>query len=255
MERVRTNLMDHYLNGTKISLTTPKQVLEKIKNYEFKESNYIDIFGLYVLTQSYTNNILQKALNNSFLNPLHGKSIEFYLKVKGYRDIETVDGVFLLEKLLNEKTSHYFYGTNDTTLERIRIRIENEFREATVAGYKSPPLIDIDKIENNPLIKRDIKEINRLKPNIVWIGIGGVKQDLLMYYYHKYFDNSLMIGVGAVFDYFSGNLSLSSDNVKNLGMRWLYRLFLQPRLIKKTLYTIWLSIIYLTKHFIKKIFN
>jgi len=243
--------MDYYLNGTKISLTSPKQVVEKIKNYGFKASNYISIFGLYVLTQSYTDNVLQKALNNSFLNPIHGKSIEFYFRLRGYRSVRTVDGVFLLEKLLNCKTSHYFYGTNDITLDRIRTRIENEFREATVVGYKSPPFMDIDKIENNPLIKRDIKEINSLRPNIVWIGIGGIKQDLLMSCYHSYLNHSLMIGVGAVFDYFAENLTLSSERVKKLGFRWFHRLIRQPKLIKKQIKIIQFFFIFL----LKKIFN
>ena len=51
--------------------------------------------------------------------------------------------------------------------------------------------------------------INSLKPNIIWIGIGGWKQDILMNNYLKYLDSGLMIGVGAVFDIFSGEIKHS----------------------------------------------
>ncbi|MBA7588915.1 N-acetylglucosaminyldiphosphoundecaprenol N-acetyl-beta-D-mannosaminyltransferase [subsurface metagenome] len=246
--------MDFYLNGTKISLTNPEKVFNTIKNHEYNESNYICLFGLYPLTQSFKDKILQSALNNSFLNPLHGKSIELYFRAKGHKNIQTTDGVYLLNRLLNEKMSHYFYGTNVATLNKIKDKINQEYPNAKIIGYKEPPLIEIDNIIDNPQIKLDFIEINKQKPNIIWIGLGGIKQDLVMYNYMKYLDKSLMIGVGAVFDYFAGNLSLSSEKVKKFGFRWLYRLFLQPILIKKIIRAVFLTITLFIKLLINRIF-
>jgi len=208
-------------------------VLETIKNYSFDSSNYISIFGLYPLLHSFQNQKLQRALNESFLNPLHGKSLELYIKTKGLKNIETVDGVFLLDKLLNEKLTHYFYGANQETLNKINAKINNEYSNALVCGYKQPPIIDIRDVKNNEQIKKDFFDINQLQPDIVWVGLGGIKQDLVMYNYYRYLDKSLLIGVGAVFDYFAGNLSLSSERVKKYGFRWFHRLVRQPKLINK----------------------
>ena len=223
---------DTYIHGTKVSLTNPELVLNIIKNYSYQHQNYISLFGLYPLAQSFEDRFLQKVLNQSYLNPLHGKSIEFYLKKKN-RNIKTVDGVFLLKKLLNEPLTHYFYGTNEDTLNKIKNRIEKNYSNAMVCGYKAPPFLNNDQIKDNSLLQNDFLEINKLKPNIVWIGFGGIKQDLIMYHYVNYLDSSLLIGVGAVFDYFAGNLKLSSEGTKSIGFRWLQRLINQPYLIRK----------------------
>ena len=226
--------MDTFLKGTKISLTNREEVIGNIKKYNFNTSNYICIFGLYPLVQSHKNEELEKAYNNSIFNPLHGKSIEFYLRLKGHKNIQTVDGVYLLTKLLNENLSHYFYGTNNQTLGIMRNRIKKHFPSSNILGYKAPPLqIDNNKIKDNAIIKSDIIEINQQKPNIVWIGLGGIKQDLLMYHYSQYLNNSLMIGVGAAFNYFAGNLNLSSELTKILGLRWFHRLVRQPQLFSR----------------------
>ena len=92
--------------------------------------------------------------------------------------------------------------------------------------------------------QKDIMQIKLQKPDIVWIGLGGEKQTLLMYNYHEKLGCGLMIGVGAVFDYFVGNIHLSPNWVKNIGLRWLYRLIQQPWLIKKYIYLIKYTYLY-----------
>lgn len=233
------NPMDcEYLYGTRVDLTYPDLVFNVIKNYPYKESNYICFFGLYPLAQSMKNKAFQKVLNESWLNPLHGKAIEMYLRLKGHKNIRTTDGAFLLRKLLREPVSHYFYGANNDTLLKIKEKIAAGYPDATICGYKEPPRVDLDNLVNHEQLREDFMEINRLHPHIVWVGLGGVKQDLVMHHYMKYLDDSLLIGVGAVFDYFAGNIRLSSEKTKSMGFRWLQRLLQQPRLLIKQLESI-----------------
>jgi exopolysaccharide biosynthesis WecB/TagA/CpsF family protein len=217
-----------YILGTKISITDSKKVLEIIRNYDYSGCNYICLFGLLELLQSYTDDNFQKALNKSYLNPLHSRSIEFYLKRKGIKNIEPVDAVWLFTSLLNENVSHFFYGSNEATLDKIKKRIETEFPNAKISGYKAAPFIKLDEIENNEIIKKDLEFAITKKPDIIWIGIGGWKQDLLMYHYSGCMKSGLMIGVGAVFDIFAGNIKHSPRWVKRIGIRWLYYLIQQP---------------------------
>ena len=89
------------LFGTNISLTTNDTTLNIIKHYDFTKSNYICVLGLIEILEGYINKELQDAFNGSFLNPLHSRAIEFYAKRKGYKNIKTLDPVWLLTKLLN----------------------------------------------------------------------------------------------------------------------------------------------------------
>lgn len=218
----------YYLLGTKVSLTNSQNVLDIIKNYDFSKNNYICLFGLLELLQSYTNLEFQNSLNNSLINPLHSRLIEFYLNIKGNKNIEPIDALWFFKELLNENLTHFFYGSNDNTLNKISKKISTEFSNSKVLGYKSAPFVNVDEIKNNDLIKNDIKFINSKKPDIIWIGIGGWKQDLLMHYFYKYLDKGLMIGVGAVFDLFADNIKLSPLWMKRMGIRWLYYLIQQP---------------------------
>ena len=45
-------------------------------------------------------------------------------------------GIFTDKVLLNENLKHYFYGTNDNTLHKIKKRIEMEYPNAKVLGYR-----------------------------------------------------------------------------------------------------------------------
>ena len=216
------------LHGTKITLTNNNGTFDHIKSYDFSRSNYICVAGLMEFLEGYINEDLQKAFNESFLNPVHSPFIKLYVKTKGYRDFKTLDPVWLLIKLLSEDFTHYFYGASNETLSKIKSKIEKEFPRAKIVGYKSPPYVGLDEIKDNDIIKRDIEIISNQKPNIIWIGIGGVKQDLLMFYYKKYLESGLMIGVGAVFDVFAGNIKLRPAWVKRIGLSWLYYLIQQP---------------------------
>ena len=114
-------------------------------------------------------------------------------------------------------------------MDKIKSKIDKEFPKAKIIGYKSPPFLGLNEIKDNEIIKRDIEIINKQKPDIIWISIGGLKQDLLMYHYKKYLENGLMFGVGAVFDCFVGNIKLRPPWMKRMGLSWLYYLIQQPK--------------------------
>ncbi len=214
--------------GARIDLTGNQGTLEKIKKYHFESSGYICVLGLKDFFECYTNEELLKTINASFLNPMHSPYIKLILKYKGFKNTTTLDPAWLLEETLKTDLTHYFYGSNDETLKKIENQINEKWPEAKILGYKSPPFVGFDELERNKKLEKDFVEINKLKPNIVWIGMGGVKQDLIMYYYSNLLPNSLLIGVGAVFDVFAGNIKLRPQWVKKAGLSWLYYLLQQP---------------------------
>lgn len=214
--------------GARVDLTGNKGTLEKITTYNFERSGYICVLGLKDFFECYTNEELLKAFNNSFLNPMHSPYIKILIKYKGLNNTTTLDPAWLMEELLKTGLNHYFYGSNEKTLNKIKSHISSCYPDAQILGYKSPPMVGFDELKYNKSLEKDFIDINKLKPNIVWIGLGGVKQDLIMYYYSNLLPNSLMIGVGAVFDVFAGNIKLRPQWVKKAGLSWLYYLLQQP---------------------------
>lgn len=228
------------LFGILVSKINLKETITFLSQYHYLQTNYICLPDLSVIIAAQNDNTLKYILNHSLLTLPDGKPLEFIGKLKGAKNMATVSGFWLIKELLQNDLKHYFYGSS---LEKTKLLVENlniEFPESNIIGFGSPPLLNLNEIENNATILNDIDKINQLKPDIIWIGISSPKQDYLMYYFNKHLIYGVMIGVGGVFDYLSGSKSKSPEWIKKIGFRWLYRLVQEPRrLWKKYFFTFW----------------
>ena len=159
-----------------------------------------------------------------------GKPSEFIAKFKGYKNVGTVSGFKLIHLLLkNSDRTHFFYGSTPQKLEKIKANLAPLDPESKkILGYKSPPFVSVSEIPTSKVIQEELKEINKFNPDFVWIGLSSPKQDYLLYHHHTLFDNSYLLGVGGVFDYLSGEVKISPEWMKKIGVRWLYRLYKEP---------------------------
>jgi len=223
------------LNGVQITVANLNKSIS-IMQKNIGKSGYICLPNAYVLAKAEKNKLLSAILNNSMATFPDGKLLELLAKLKGYNEVSTVSGYYLLEYFLNnDKTSHYFYGTNDQTLNKLKKRIYQLHPKANLIGFKEAPYLGLDEIKNNLKIKSDLIEIAKLSPDILWIGLSSPKQDYIMHYYHNLFESTILVGIGAVFDYYSGVVKISPEWVKRCGFRWLYRFFREPlRMYRKT---------------------
>ena len=138
---------------------------------------------------------------------------------------------------------HYFYGSTPETLEKLIVNITRDYPGIKVAGFCSPPF--------RPLTEEEDREITQniceSAPDFVWVGLGAPKQEIWMAS-HQGRVKGLMVGVGAGFDYYAGNITRAPAFMQNHNLEWLYRLFQEPkRLFKRYLVTnskfIWNTII------------
>lgn len=215
--------------GTLFSDTNISDVITMLNQYKYSNPAYVCFPSTNVVSKAYLNTKFQQILNDALLTIPDGKITEVYCRLKGHKNIKTTSGYNLLKSLLNSNLSHYFYGVDEATLELIRIRIEREFPLAKVLGYKSPPFLLVSEIANNEIISKDIAEINKLQPDLIWIGISNIKQDYLMHHFYRRLDHGVMLGVGAVFLYFSGNVKQGPGWLKKFGLKWIYRIIQEPR--------------------------
>ena len=92
-----------------------------------------------------------------------------------------------------------------------------------IVGNFSPPLGDI----SNSLNQKIVSDINTLKPNILWVGLGSPRQEKWIYQNFNNLSLNLAIGVGAVFDYVSGKKKKPPKWIKKVGLAWSYRILFQ----------------------------
>ena len=102
-----------------------------------------------------------------------------------------------------------------------------------IAGLESPPFRALTPEEDEAAVER----INASGADFVWIGLGAPKQERWMAA-HEGRVQGLMIGVGAGFDYFAGNIKRAPMWMQKLSLEWFYRLLQDPkRLFKRYLIT------------------
>ena len=189
---------------------------------------YVCFPDLYNIVRANEDKTLMHIYNNSTLTLPDGTPSKWLLKLKGYKHAITISGYWLCKELLTSNLSHYFYGTTEDNLKLLRDKLSHDFPDAKILGYKSPPYLQENQIKYNTNLEMDVKAIMNLKPDIIWVGISSPKQDILMYNYNPKSEGTIMIGVGAVLDYFAGTAFIGPEWIKKIGLRWILQLFHDP---------------------------
>jgi N-acetylglucosaminyldiphosphoundecaprenol N-acetyl-beta-D-mannosaminyltransferase len=215
--------------GTRINATNLGETTTFLKGYDFNKPAYVSFPDSSVLASAQNNLRLREILNNALLTLPDGKPSEFYARMKGYKGVSTVSGYWLAQQLFQSDLTHYFLGSTEEKLKKIIANASKEFPSAKIVGYRSPAFHDIKFFEEGNLLQHELNEINAIKPDLIWVGIGSPKQDFIMNSHLPHLHRGVMLGVGGVFDYLSGDVKKSPEWVKKIGMRWLWRLAKEPK--------------------------
>ena len=127
---------------------------------------------------------------------------------------------------------HYYLGGADGSAEEMGKRLKDQFPGMIVAGIYEPPFRPLTAEERAEVIA----DIKRTKADIVWVGLGLIKQEAMVADLLEEADVPWMSGVGGAFDYHSGRIPWSPWIIRKTGMEWLFRLVVQPKARAKRLY-------------------
>lgn len=136
----------------------------------------------------------------------------------------------MFEESVKQGKTHYFYGGKDNdVLKKLRENLERDYSGIQIVGMYSPPFRPLTEAED----KRVCDEINALHPDFLWVGIGAPKQEMWMWNHREKICNTVMIGVGAGFNFFAGTLDKAPAWMEKASLEWLYRLAKEPKRLWK----------------------
>jgi N-acetylglucosaminyldiphosphoundecaprenol N-acetyl-beta-D-mannosaminyltransferase len=81
-------------------------------------------------------------------------------------------------------------------------------------------------LEEDSAIRKAILESNC---DLLFVGIGELKQNRWMADHLTCFPGVIMLGVGAAFDFHAGCVKQAPRWVQHSGLEWLFRLFNEPK--------------------------
>lgn len=235
---VETNIKTCKILGVNIAAVNMNSLLKFITtNLDKLKGEYICVSNVHTTVMAYDNKDYLNVQNNSILSIPDGGPLSSVGRKRGYNEMERTTGPDLLNEILkisaDKKYRHYFYGSTNETLDKLKLAINEKYGNVDIVGTYSPPFRELTEDEDADVVNG----INKTNPDFVWVGLGAPKQENWMYE-HKNKFNALMIGVGAAFDYLAGNIKRAPMWMQKLNLEWLYRLIQDPvRLFSRYLYT------------------
>lgn len=152
----------------------------------------------------------------------------------GFHEIGRVPGAdlvdFVCELSLLTGQSHFFYGGRPTVAQTMAELLSKKYPGLKVAGTCSPPMLDIGPdFELRSSNLEDVERIQESGADFVWVGISTPKQEYWISKAAPMVGRGVFIGVGAAFDFHSGNVERAPAWMRNNGLEWLHRLGSEPR--------------------------
>lgn len=185
--------------------------------------NGVNSFSIIELTKKPE---LVQAFNNSELVSIDGMSLVWALKFLGYSVPERVACPDLAEEILNlaneKKFRVYFLGSSQQNLQMAVKTITSIYPNLVIAGYRNGYF----EISEEPTI---VEEINKTNPHILFLGMPTPKKELFMENYKDKLIFNYSLGVGGLFDIFSGKTKRAPKWMQKRGFEWFYRLIQEPR--------------------------
>ncbi len=143
-------------------------------------------------------------------------------------DVERTCGPDLLDLVCSRSPrtglKHFFYGGKPGVADKLASVMRKRYPGISVVGTHCPPFRDLSELERAEVIAK----IRKSGADVVWVGISSPKQDLWMHEMVGALPQTL-IGVGAAFDFHSGEVRRAPVFMQRNGLEWLHRLCSEPR--------------------------
>ncbi|MEL5894363.1 WecB/TagA/CpsF family glycosyltransferase [Bacteroides sp. GD17] len=159
-----------------------------------------------------------------------GASIVLAFRLLRHEKIERIAGwdLFLHEmnKLNRKGGTCFFLGSSDDTLRKIKVKAVRLYPNILIETYSPPYKPEFTENDNRQMIAA----VNRIQPDLLWIGMTAPKQEKWAYAHLKELEVNGPVGtIGAVFDFFAENIERAPLWWQEHGLEWLYRLIKEPK--------------------------
>jgi N-acetylglucosaminyldiphosphoundecaprenol N-acetyl-beta-D-mannosaminyltransferase len=193
-----------------------------------EEAAVFRLVNAYSVSLTKTDTAYRNLLSEGGINLADGKPVAFFAARAAGESVAHVRGPSFFERCLDAGREvgvrHYFLGSTAENLALLTEECQKRFPGIQIVGADSPPFRPLTRQEWCDQSGR----IRRSGATVLWVGLGTPKQDFVA----DRLCTELQIptaGVGAAFDFFSGNKSEAPHIVRRLALEWLFRLSSEPR--------------------------
>lgn len=215
--------------GMRVHATSYADAVQRIAAWaNARESRYVCEAPIHMVMESYDSAEYRQVINGADLVTPGGMPIVWMLRLLGMRGQPRVYGPALTLKVCEYAALHGlkvgFYGGTEKSLTSLVYELKRRYPAVQIVSSYSPPFRKLTPEEDTQV--RQV--IENSGAQILFVGLGCPKQERWMSE-HRPGVRAVMVGVGAAFDFISGEKPQAPLWMQNSGTEWIFRLCTEPR--------------------------
>ena len=219
--------------GVRVEAVQIGDVVEQMKEWirERRGCHSIAATGMNGIVEAQHHPEFKQILNATDLIVPDGMPLVWLGRRRGHALPRRVYGPDLLlafcEKTAGLGYRHFFYGAErePDVPEKLAEKLKQRFPGIIVAGTYSRPSHAQSLNQEDEIVSC----INRAAPDVLWVGLGELRQVRWMHEHRSKLNAPVVVGVGAAFDMISGRRRQAPRWMREHGFECLFRLFQEPR--------------------------
>jgi N-acetylglucosaminyldiphosphoundecaprenol N-acetyl-beta-D-mannosaminyltransferase len=193
------------------------------------ERQYVCVTNTHLVMMCQRDERLRRIHNDAGLCTPDGVPLFWLARLMGFRRVTRVCGpditLACMEHGVARGWRHFLYGAAPGVAERMAARLRERFPGVQIVGTHSPPFRPLTPEEDAEVVAM----INASGAHFLWLAIAPGDMERFMAEHASRLEVSVQAGVGAVFDFLSGNKPQAPRWIATLGMEWFFRLCTEPR--------------------------
>jgi N-acetylglucosaminyldiphosphoundecaprenol N-acetyl-beta-D-mannosaminyltransferase len=215
--------------GVRVSLIDIQGAIDQIDQWIVRrQQQYVCVCTVHTIMECRRSPALRQVVNRAGMNTPDGMPLVWLGRLERGPRVDRVYGPDLMIAEMAHSIStggrHYLYGGQPGVVDRLSARLRQRFPGVQIVGTYTPPVDEVSKL----CTEEAALEIDRCRPDIVWIGLSTPKQELWMGQMRSRLAAPVLIGVGAAFNFHSGTVPQAPRLIQRSGLEWVFRLVHEP---------------------------
>jgi len=157
-----------------------------------------------------------------------GSGVKLGCKIMGQQVIDNINGTDLLPRLcelaLARDYSLYLLGAKPGVAAKMKHHLETQYQGLKITGEHHGYFVR-NSLEEQEIIEK----MNQTASDILLVAFGVPFQEKWIYQHRAAINAKVLIAVGGLFDFYSGNIPRAPLWLRQRGLEWTYRLYQEPR--------------------------
>lgn len=212
--------------GIEIDNVSSETALDELFNFTKSWSKQVSFVNADTLNKAYKNKKLHAALTTSDYVLPDGSGVSLGSRILGQQIQQNVNGTDLFPMLCSraKKTDVplYFLGGKKSVAAKARDEMLKKYPGLKIVGVRDGFFEKCDEQEV-------INDIVQSGAKILLVGFGAPKQECWINDNLSKLKVHTALGVGGLFDFYSGNIPRAPTWMRRSGIEWIFRLYQEPK--------------------------